>query len=270
VAGPARSDGPQSTGEGSALRGSADRDGGAAARRRPAHWVLRGDRRRQRPHDPRAVLSNRRDRRIAHALRRQVLARERCVVGEPPHHPSVSRCATRGSRRRRHGDGGRARPSAHAGRAVSARALCPFRKLALLLPFRLVCRGPLGSAWVLIAPLVGGACRRGTPVLPILSIVPRGGVDIIASGHAHLLDDVTCSSPYDLRGCERIGGRAWRPRAPRRRGTRVASIEAVDRTLRAPRRRGTRRGPGRRRAGPGACRATGVATTVPSPGGGDR
>jgi len=49
-------------------------DGGeAACRRRPAHRVLRGHRRRRRPHDPRAVLSDRRDVPllvpVAHALR---------------------------------------------------------------------------------------------------------------------------------------------------------------------------------------------------------
>ena len=55
--GPARSDGAEGRGHHATLRGVADRDGGEAARRRrPAHWVLGGDRRRQRQHGSRAVL----------------------------------------------------------------------------------------------------------------------------------------------------------------------------------------------------------------------
>ncbi len=63
----------------SCSRPIADGDGGAAARRRPAHGVLVGDRRRPRDHDPCAVLI---DRRAGHALRRGVLAGERLVAGE--------------------------------------------------------------------------------------------------------------------------------------------------------------------------------------------
>ncbi len=58
--GPARSDGASGMGQASGLTVAQDGDGGAAARRRrPAHRVPEGNRRRQRKHAPRAVLSDR-------------------------------------------------------------------------------------------------------------------------------------------------------------------------------------------------------------------
>ncbi len=64
-----------------ANRPIADGDGGEAARRR-----------RQREHDPRAVLIDRGDRCAVHALRRQILAGERLIVGASllHAHPSAS------------------------------------------------------------------------------------------------------------------------------------------------------------------------------------
>jgi len=60
MAGPARSDGAQGTGRGAPSWPIADCDGRAAARRRrPAHRVRGGDRRRQRQRNPR--LTQRRD-----------------------------------------------------------------------------------------------------------------------------------------------------------------------------------------------------------------
>ncbi len=57
--GPARSDGAQGTARRPGSQPIAVGEGGAAARRRrPAHGVRGGNRRRQRPHDPRAVLSD--------------------------------------------------------------------------------------------------------------------------------------------------------------------------------------------------------------------
>jgi len=68
-----------------------------ARRRRPIHRVLRGNRRRQRPHDPRAVLSDHRDRRGTHALRRQIPAVSALSSARvPTTRPSVGRRTTIG------------------------------------------------------------------------------------------------------------------------------------------------------------------------------
>jgi len=103
--GPARSDGASGRGGRPGSGPIADGDGGAAGRRhRPAHRVLIRDRRRQREHDPLAVLI---DRRVGHVLRRQVPAPERLVVRSQPlsalssghgpiPRPSVGRRTTRG------------------------------------------------------------------------------------------------------------------------------------------------------------------------------